>query len=99
GGPWRPPPGSALVSECTLAEHAQRTLLSESRSAGGELTLGCQAVRGRRTSKTPRSDNGVTDGTSQGGGWDESHNGIPIQVVQYVPSSMEDPAETNEAVR
>ena len=55
-----------------------------------ELLLGCQAVDGRRTSKTPRRDNGVTDGTSQGGGWDERHNGVPIQVVHDVPARMEE---------
>src|SRR5262245_44814267 len=58
GGAWRPPPVSALLPECTLAEHSQRVLLSESWSAGGALPLGCHAVYGRRTSKTPRRDNG-----------------------------------------
>jgi hypothetical protein len=57
------------------------------------------AVHGRCTSKTPRRDNGVTDGTSQRGGGDERHNGMPIQVVHDVPSGMEEPAEADEAVR
>src|SRR5437870_7069540 len=54
-------PVSALVPTGTLAAYAQRTLLAEARSAGDALPLRCQAVHGRRTSKTPRCDNGVTD--------------------------------------
>jgi hypothetical protein len=63
-----------------------------------ELLLGCQAIDGRRTSKTPRRDNGVTDRTAQGGGGDERHNGVPIQVMQDIPTRMEEPAEADEPV-
>src|SRR5438067_12641496 len=74
-------------------------LLSECWFAGGELPLGCQAVHRRRTSKTPRRNNGVTDGASQGGRWDERYNGMPLQVVHDVPAGMEEPAEADAAVR
>ena len=58
-------PGASIFR---LAAHAQLMLLSKSWTAGG-LKPRCQAVHERPTSKTPRSNNVVTDCTSQGGGY------------------------------
>src|SRR3989442_12484945 len=40
----------------------------------------------------------ASNGASQGGRWDERHNGIPIEVVHDIPTGMEEPAEADEAV-
>ena len=40
---------------------------------------------------------GVTNGASQGGRWDERHNGSLIEVVHDIPTGMEEPAEADEA--
>src|SRR5712691_9208751 len=94
----RPDLRSAHIVEAYVHRWLLCSRCSEPRAAGGALAPGAQAVHGRRTRQTPRRNNGVTDGASQGGRWDERHNGSPIQVVHDVPARMEEPAKADAAV-